>query len=441
MKVRHPQMRDITAFESELLHEHYDVLHHKSGLDIYIFPKKHLTTYAAFVTKYGAFDSSFRFSGQLDIIHVPDGIAHFLEHKLFEEEDGTDAFEKFAATGADANAFTSFHLTEYVFSCTEQFDKSLGILLDMVTHPHFTEENVRKEIGIIEQEIQMGEDDPGEALYYGMIRAMYHNSPLRIPIAGTTDSIRRITPEVLYRCYDLFYNLHNMALFICGDVTTEQVAAVADIHLKPAANYSIERVVPPEPSEIVSKRFYREMATEIPCFSIGIKDPDLSPDPAARLRKQAVINILGLVLFSRSSEWVNEMLAKHLLSADPSFGYSNTEFYAFYEFSCESDDPDTLYLRYLQYIEEMKHRGVSPEAFERAKKVYYASCISDFDSTISAAQMMIDLVTDGPGLFDEPDTILKVTLAEVNDTLHTLFNEEHTVLAVVAPIGTKNEKE
>ena len=430
-------MSNMSRRSSELLHLHYEVLHHDSGLTIYVFPLKRVTTYAALVAKYGAFDSSFRIAEHSEPITVPAGIAHFLEHKLFEEEDGTDAFEKFARTGADANAFTSDHMTEYVFSCTDRFEESLAILLKMVTVPHFTKQNVEKETGIIEQEIRMGEDDPDESLYYGMIRALYHHSPLRIPIAGTVESIRQITPELLNKCHHIFYNLHNLSLFVCGDVTSDQVAAVADRCLQPVPTISVEQFCPSEPSDIVTGRYYREMETSIPCFSIGIKDPDILSAPVERLKRLTLTGILGQILFSRSSGWVNKMISDGKLTSDPNYGFTCTEKYAHYEITGESDDPEAFFSCFLDYIESMKRTGIDKKAFERAKKVYYASSIAPYNNTISTANKLIEFEMDGAEIFTEPDVILSSTLDDVNETFRNIFDETKTVFAIVAPFGTR----
>lgn len=422
---------------SSVLGERYAILHHKSGLDIYVFPKCRSSAYALFATRYGAADNEFRLAGDADFTKVPDGIAHFLEHKLFENEDGSDAFEQFAATGANANAFTSSLLTAYLFSCTENFDESLGILLDMVTHPHFTEKNVQKEQGIIAQEIRMGEDSPSRALYYGAIRAMYQVNHQRINVAGTVESIAEITPELLYRCYRVFYNLGNMALFICGDVTPEQIAAVADAHLPEAETLTIERREEPEPDAVADHRFYKEMPVAKPLFAIGVKDTASVTDPALRLRRQCVMDILNTVLFSSSSPFREELYEAGLIGTSLSYGYSVCDRYAYNMITGESADPETVFRRYTDYISEIKKTGISADAFERCRRVVYANCVASYDDTEEIAHSLMEFVFDDEELFDEPGAIASVTLDEVNEALRTMLSEDKTVLAVIAPLGTK----
>lgn len=264
-------MNEIKLTENRSINEKFYTLHHASGLDIYVIPKKHSTAFAVFGTRYGSADRTFKLAGEDDYLTVPDGVAHFLEHKMFENEDGTDAFALYAPFGGNANAFTSFTSTVYLFSCTEHFDENLRVLLSFVTSPHFTEETVRKEQGIIGEEIKMYIDNPSWRVYFNLLRALYVHHPVRVDIAGTVESIAQITPEILYRCYNTFYNLHNMALCICGDVTPEQVKAVADEVLKPAPEQEILRQYPDEPDEVCRPRIEESLEVSRPLFNIGIK--------------------------------------------------------------------------------------------------------------------------------------------------------------------------
>ena len=197
----------VKEFVSEKLREKYYEIEHSSGLRIFVLPKEgYRSTYAIIGTPFGSINTEFDLKDGK--VRVPDGIAHYLEHKLFESEDG-DAFAKYAETGANANAYTSFDKTCYLFNCTEQFEKSLSILLELVTSPYFTEETVAKEQGIIGQEIKMYEDSPEWRVLFNLLGAMYHNHPVKVDIAGSIESIAEITPESLYTCYNSYYNLHN----------------------------------------------------------------------------------------------------------------------------------------------------------------------------------------------------------------------------------------
>ena len=230
---------NIQEIKSKRTLDKYYKINHDSGLTIYLFPKKDYNSkYAIFGTKYGSVNNAFSLDNG-EVTAVPDGIAHYLEHKLFESEDG-DAFTRYAKTGANANAYTSFDKTCYLFSCTENFDESFEILLDFVQSPYFTEETVAKEQGIIGQEIRMYDDSPEWCVMFNMLENMYHNHPVKIDIAGTVESIAKITPDYLYQCYNTFYNLNNMVLCVAGDLTVEDVLKTADKMLKPCEKHTIE---------------------------------------------------------------------------------------------------------------------------------------------------------------------------------------------------------
>ena len=241
---------NISEIKSERAGDSYYKIDHPSGLTVYVYPKEgYNSAYAIIGTKYGSVNTCFSLDGG-EKITVPDGIAHYLEHKLFESEDG-DAFARYAKTGASANAYTSFEKTCYLFSCTDKFDESFEILLDFVQSPYFTAETVAKEQGIIGQEIKMYDDSPDWRVMFNMLEKMYHHHPVKIDIAGTVESIAEITAEKLYQCYNTFYNLNNMALCVAGNVTVEQVLKTCDRMLKPCEKHTIENFFEDEPYEIV----------------------------------------------------------------------------------------------------------------------------------------------------------------------------------------------
>ena len=276
---------NLKTYKNERLEEEYFSFTHKSGLRVYVFPKKLRTSYALFATKYGSLDNTFKLSSEDCYTTVPAGIAHFLEHKMFENEDGKDTFELFGKTGANANAYTSFDKTAYLFSSTDNFYDSLEILVDFVTHPYFTFETVSKEQGIIAQEIQMYEDKPHTRVYYELMRAMYENNDVRTEIAGSVDSIKAITPELLYKCYNTFYNLNNMVLCVCGDVAIDLVTEVLDKKLHAAPKLNIIRSYKSEDKKVFKKRNEIKMQVAKPQFAIGVKDVDIPSNPLEFAKK------------------------------------------------------------------------------------------------------------------------------------------------------------
>ncbi|MBO7254718.1 MAG: insulinase family protein, partial [Clostridia bacterium] len=262
----------IETRENKRLGEKYYYTKHSSGLDIYLFPKSFTTTYAVFATKYGSIDRVFRVQGEMEDTTIPDGLAHFMEHKLFENEDGTDTFSRYAKFGGSANAYTSFEKTAYLFYATDNVKENLEVLLDFVRHPYFTKETVDKEQGIIGQEIKMYDDLPSWRVYFNMLSALYQNHPVKIDIAGTVESIAEITPEILHKTYKCFYNLSNMVLCLSGNIEMEDVLEVADkVLTSKDEEIKIERKYPAEPEEIAEEKIVQSLDVAIPLYNIGLK--------------------------------------------------------------------------------------------------------------------------------------------------------------------------
>lgn len=434
-------MVKIIEKENKILNEKYYAFKHKTGLDVYVFPKKLTTSYALFATRYGSVDNKFMIEGDKDFTSVPDGIAHFLEHKMFECEGGVDAFELYAKTGASANAYTSNTMTAYLFSCTERFDESLEILLDFVTHPYFTEATVQKEQGIIGQEIRMYDDHPGARLEKGLLQAMYEKNKMRIDIAGTTESIAEITADTLYKCYYTFYNLNNMALCVCGDVSVEQVMAVCDKVLKDAPKQTIIRDYEDgdEKREVYRKRSVCELHVSKPIFAIGIKDMDISSDPKMRMKKAYGISILNEILYSQSSEFYNELYDRNLIAHDLSSSSEHTKYCSFVQISSESSDPEAVYDYFVEYIAKMQKKGLDVDEFELAKRTIYASSVKSFDSTDEIANNLIYNVFDGGDILDTPEIISSIDIDYVSELLNSMYKEEYYAMSVVNPIKKGKE--
>ena len=433
--------RGIIVKENAAIGEKYYYIKHKSGLDIYVVPKELSTYYAVFGTKYGSVNNKFRIAGEDKYTEVPDGIAHFLEHKMFENEDGVDTFARFAATGASANAYTSFFVTMYLFSCTARFDESLEILLDYVTAPYFTPESVQKEQGIIAQEIRMGDDNPGRALLFGMLKAIYAKHNARIEIAGTVDSIAKIDYKLLYKCYETFYNLGNMALCVCGNVTPEQVIEVADRTLKPQKTHQVENAPFEEAPQVAKPKFSRRMQVAKPLFSIGVKDTEISADPAERMKKNAALTVLENMLFGGASPFFNDLYREGLVSQ--SFG-------AWHDHNCsmsmlcvqgDSDEPEKVYEKFKEYIAEIKAKGLSQHDFERCRRVMYAGYVKSFDSTEEIANNFLgNFVFDGGDILDYAEIIRSLDLEYTSDIFGRLFDESHYTLATVLPLEDEKTK-
>ena len=420
--------------KNDFLGESYTKICHKSGLDIYVFPKKLTTTFAVFGTKYGSIDNKFRLKGEEKITEVPNGIAHFLEHKLFDNENGPDTFSRYAETGANANAFTSFDKTAYLFSCTENFKESLEILLDFVTKPFFTDKTVQKEQGIIGQEIKMGEDSPSRVLFFNLMEALYEKHPVQISIAGTVDSIAKIDADLLYKCYNTFYNLHNMVLCVCGDVSVDDVISVADELLEESPECEIERIFDEEKDSVCKERISAKMQVAKPLFEIGIKDNNISKDPIERLRKAAGMSVLNEMLFSKSSKIFNELYDEGLISGNFDYCYTVSSSFAFNELSGESSDPETVYDRIRSYIKNMQNKGLDRESYDRCKKVIFADFIKTFDSTEEIACELMSYIFEDCDMFDYAQVIKELQFEDVEKLLDTVFKDEYFAISTVLPM-------
>lgn len=426
-------MPDIREVKSERLGESYFEIDHPSGLKILVYPKKnYAATYAVFGTRYGSIDTEFRLNGEEKFTCVPEGIAHFLEHKLFESED-LDAFERYAKTGASANAYTSFDKTCYLFSCTGKFQESLEILLDFVTHPYFTEKTVQKEQGIIGQEIQMCRDEAGWEALFSLLRAMYKTHPVRIDIAGTVESIAEITPELLYKCYETFYNFSNMMLCVAGNVTPDEVLSVADRLLKPQKPIEIERKFHREPREVAESYTEETLSVAFPIFSLGFKEAVETPERS--LREILISDIILEAVAGKTSAFYSELLEAGLINTSFESEYFCGYGYAAWIFTGESPDGREVQKRITARIRALQESGISEADFERIRKKLYGRSIMQFNDIDGIANAMVSAYFCKEGLFDETEILQSLTLDEVNARLRTALQTDCASLSVIKPEG------
>ena len=410
-----------TLKENKAIGEKYCFSKHKSGLDVYVFPKDMGTSYAAFATKFGSVDSVFTTDGRK--VTLPDGVAHFLEHKMFENSDGRDTFELYAKTGASANAYTSINRTVYLFSAADNIYESLEILLGFVTDPYFTTETIAKEQGIIGQEIKMYDDNPDWQLYFGMLEGLYHNNPVKIDIAGTVETIAKITPDTLFDAYNTFYNLDNMVLVVSGKVTPEEVEKVCDKMLSYKKAPEIERIYPDEPKNVNKELVTRKMPVAMPMFSVGIKDNDCPATGKELGKKRAAYGILMDMMFSKSAPFYTRLVDEGLIDSGFSFAYEGHETFGYAELSGNSYEPRRVYEEIKKEIEHYRKNGLDKEAFERIKRANYAHLLRMFNSTDDIANEMVSAVFDGLDILDYPEICASVTLEDVTKLLTNGFSE------------------
>jgi len=429
--------RDTTCFHSDMLGEQYTLTHHRSGLPIYVFPKKLTTSYALFAVNFGSVDNRLP-SGEI----MPDGVAHFLEHKLFSNADGSDSFERFSALGADANAYTSEVRTVYLFSCTDRFEESLAELLDFVTHPYFTPETVAKEQGIIAEEIRMCNDNPYNRCFYNMLAGLYAKHPVKTEICGSEDSIAAITPEILYEAYRTYYQLPNMALIVCGDVDVERVLSLADRHLpKKSLNYRepVRRVTDEEPRAVAPTTVTHGQVAK-PIFCIGVKDTVLPASPEARIRLDAAMAILSEMLFSAAGDLYNGLYDRGLISPGLISEYVLTRDFGYLQIAGEADDPAAVLNEIRRYIEDKQKNGLDRADFERCRRIEYAEYIKGFDSTEEIANTLLSFAFEKASYFGYADVVQSLTFEEIQDLLSRFFRPEAFTLSVVEPWDEQNKE-
>lgn len=423
-------MMNIKEIKNELLNEKYYDIDHPSGLKILVMPKEnYASSYAIFATKYGSIDTMIQMQDG-SFKEIPEGTAHFLEHKLFESED-LDAFERFAKTGASANAYTSFDRTGYLFSCSANFKKNLEILLDFVQNPYFTQATVEKEQGIIGQEIDMYKDVPDWEVMFNCLRTMYHNLPVRIDIAGTQESIAQITAETLYGCYDNFYNLHNMVLAVAGNVSVDEVIEAADKVLKPVEGKMAQRKIIDEPKEVVENYVEEKLSVATPQFMFGFKE---SWDAPERTTKEEIsMEILLDMLSGQSSELYKRLFDGKLINNSFGFEYFTGFGYSCVLFAGESSDPKKVAEEIVKEIKRFRETGFDEVTFERTKKKLYGRMIMGMNDVDGIANNMAVSYFAGEDIFADFEIYKTITLEDVTELFGKTLDDDYSVLSVIKP--------
>lgn len=424
--IRNTTTEDITDLRTG---ESYKLVHHRSGLDLLLMPMEgYAQTYAMMSAKYGSINNCFRTSEKEDFVTVPDGIAHYLEHKLFENED-CDAFALYAKTGADANAFTGFERTSYLFSCTDNYLESLKILLDLVQNPFFTQENVDKERGIIGQEIKMSDDLPSRRAFMNLLRGMYSAHPVRIDIAGTQQSIAEITPDLLYKCYNAFYSFGNMTLAVAGRLDVDDVIKVCDECLKIAEPVKLERRFPHEPAEIVQKRIEEDFGVGVPMFEIGFKCPPLEGTELARAEITA--GIMLTLLTEKSSELYERITGRELMQNELAHDVFCGDGYFALVLNGESEQPDEVLAEILSCAEKAAFEGFDERRVELAKKERYGALIQLMGYPEYWADNMTSSYFCGQNIFTVEKLLAEVTADDVNRAVRELISPDNCVISIM----------
>lgn len=417
--------------KNDILHESYIEAVHSSGLRIYILEKPEYTSaQAIFGTRYGSIDTKFRLADRDEFTSIPEGTAHFLEHKLFESEDG-NAFERYAVTGAYANAYTSFDRTCYLFSCTSRFEENFAILLDFVRHPYFTAETVEKEQGIIGQEIRMYDDEPNWRVCFNLLTALYSRHPVRIDIAGTTESIAEITADMLFECHRTFYNMSNMFICVAGKVNADEVLAQIDREIDDAEPKEVIRGLHDEPRGICKPYIEQKLAVAKPLFNLGFKEACDTPEKT--LKERIVTSVLLEIIAGKSSALYERLMDEGLINDGFGTEYFNGFGYAAEIFDGESSDPEKVAAEIKAEIRRLRRDGIDEKDFTRAKNSLYGQMVMQYNVIDNIASALVSAAMTGDGLFDEMDVFASLTLDDVTECLNNQIREEYSALSVILP--------
>ena len=401
-----------------------------NNLDVYVYRKKDFHSfYAYYITNYGALNTEFVPINEEKMHKFPDGIAHFLEHKMFEKEDG-HVLEKFPLIGGSSNAFTSYTHTVYQVSGTEKFYDNLNLLINFVENPYFTDKNVEKEKGIIKQELFMGKDNPYRVFAFEKLKNLFVNLGYGREIVGEEKDIDSITKEDLYKCYNTFYNPANMAMVICGDFEPEKLLEEIKKRLiEKKANGEIKRIYPEEPESIVKEKTEQKMDVSEPLFTIGIKDKVATPKE--KVKKHLAIEILLNMLIGKSSKLYQELYNKGMLFVTPGVDYEFSRDYAHILITGQSKYPEQVYDLFKNAVNELKENGIDLEEFERVKKMLYGSFIKEYDEPGDIARMFIADFFKGINSFEYLEEIATINEQYVEQMLKEVFVDNKMVLSVI----------
>ncbi len=364
--------------ENGRLKEKYYYATLESGLKITVIPKSHPNKFAFICCDFGNADLTYEKGGE--IYTLPAGTAHFLEHKMFETENGSDAFLEFDRYGGSANAFTSFESTCYYFSCTENFFENLDILLSAVSSAHFTDESVEKEKKIIAREITMYEDSPSTNVTRNLSKALYHSHPMIHAIAGTVDSISGITKETLYRAFDDFYVPQNMSLCVCGDIDPEDVYDAALRYFRQISSPRPKTLYGNEPETVAAERIEKTATVASDLYAIGIKCPSVEKNDLDSFRKATAMRIAISLTFGRASDFYCENYALGLLNERFYAGYTQSRNAAYIIISGSGNDAMAVTEKAKAELESRKALFFTDEQILREKRAAYAESLTLFDS-------------------------------------------------------------
>ena len=405
----------------------------ENGLKVIIVPKKETNKkYVIWGTNFGSNDNRFIYPQTGEEVLVPDGVAHFLEHKMFEQPDGSNSLDKLMSLGLDANAYTTNDHTAYLIECSddEVFYKGLDELMDYVQSPYYTDENVEKEKGIIGQEIMMYDDDPGFQLYLNTLKCLYEKFPIRIDIAGSIESISGIDPDILYKCYNTFYNPGNMVLVVSGNFEPTQILQEIKNRLKPVKDIGeITRIFDDEPEEIYQDFIEKKMSVSMPIFMIGVKDKIVDKDE--RVKRHMSLEIILELLIGKSSELFKNLYENQIIFGEPDYEYEFSKNYAHVLVSGQSNNPQNVLELFKLEVKKLKENGINSDDFERIKRKIYGEFVTEFNDVGSISRMFLADTIKEINSFDYVEKYDDVTVEYATKVLNEVMEDDKMVLSVV----------
>ena len=406
----------------------------ENGLTVAVVPRKGFTKKLAyFVTDYGSIHTDFVLDGK--VIQTPAGVAHYLEHKMFDLPGKRDVSAEFAGFGAMTNAFTSYDMTAYYFSTTENFDDCLRLLLEFVSTPYFTEESVEKERGIIDQEIGMNLDSPDSRIFDSLMEALYQRHPIRVPILGTSETIREITPEVLYNCHRAFYTPGNMLLCVVGDVEPDKVAAIArevlgTEHKEPGIKIRDWQ----EPMTCVVPECEAAMEVAMPMFNLAFKCEPVDRG-ASGIRTEMVADLAAEALFGESSELYLKLYEDGLIDSSFGGGFETVDGCAMLMCSGDSENAHAVREAVLAQAAKIAREGIPEKNFLRMKRSALGRRIRSLDSFDATCFRISAYHFSGFDYFRFPEVYRSIEANEICGFLNRVVTGQRCSLSVINPLS------
>ena len=418
--------------------EHYLLFTHKSGLRVLLSEKDFYGSYGLLTFDFGSAAEECQIGEKP--FSVPDGTAHFLEHKMFENPDGTDTFAYFSAIGAEANAYTGVDRTSYLFETPENTDKALNVLLRSAFTPFFTDKNVKKEKGIILQELKMYRDNPSEEIGRSLLRCMYKQRAFSKDICGSVKSVKSVTKDDLYRAYGAFYTPQNAVLALCGKFDAARVKALLDEILPASCAQTPAVSVPRETTNEVRRRkavLYSDVRT--PYIAIGLKFPP-AENGKEKLKTFDLMSILAFGLFSTSSKYVSDMKKANLLPADSSYEVVHNERQSNILFFAQTYDPDRALKLFDRHFKRILEKGLARADFERGKKMLYSDFLESFNSSEGVTTLLSGDLLDGIDTSHTPRTIFELKKEEADEFIKRELSARAISRVITLPKECKKGK-